>query len=309
MNWIEISLIADNELCESIAEVLSRHIPQGVAIESTAIEVDPDDEGRPIGPLKVRGFLPDDDQVNATREKIERDLFYLNMIRPIPQPTYTQVADADWTELWKEHYKPIRIGKRLIVVPAWLKPELDSNDIPVLMDPGMAFGTGTHPTTQLCLALIEDHIKPNDNVLDVGCGSGILSVAAAKLGAADVQAIDIDSAAVHATNENANANGVAAKITAQLGSLNAIFNYQSLTKIKDQRLEFDLTIANILARVIIKLLDDEGLASTIQRNGIVILSGILEEQANDVIAALEKHRLRVIEKRQSGEWVGIVAGR
>jgi len=300
MNWIEISLIADDELCESIADVLSRHIPQGVAIESTAIEVDPDDEGRPIGPLKVRGFMPDDDQVNATREKIERDLFYLNMIRPIPQPTYTKVADADWTELWKEHYKPIRVGKRLIVVPVWLKPELDSNDVPVYMDPGMAFGTGTHPTTQLCLALIEDHIKPNDNVLDVGCGSGILSIAAAKLSASSVLAIDIDSAAVHATNENANANGVAAKITAQLGSLS---NIQLPTS------NFNLTIANILARVIIKLLDEEGLANTIQRNGILILSGILEEQADNVIAALDKHGLKVIDKRQSGEWIGIAAGR
>ncbi len=300
MNWIEISLVADDELCESIADVLSRHIPQGVAIESTAIEVDPDDEGRPIGPLKVRGFMPDDDQVEATREKIERDLFYLNMIRPIPQPTYTQVADADWTELWKEHYKPIRAGKRLIVVPVWLKPDLDSNDVPVYMDPGMAFGTGTHPTTQLCLALIEDHIKPNDNVLDVGCGSGILSIAAAKLSASSVLAIDIDSAAVHATNENANANGVAAKITAQLGSLS---NIQLPTS------NFNLTIANILARVIIKLLDEEGLANTIQRNGILILSGILEEQADNVIAALDKHGLKVIDKRQSGEWIGIAAGR
>ncbi|MBI5715720.1 MAG: 50S ribosomal protein L11 methyltransferase [Chloroflexi bacterium] len=255
MNWIEISLIADSELCESIADVLSRHIPQGVAIESTAIEVDPDDEGRPIGPLKVRGFLPDDDQVEATREKIERDLFYLNMIRPIPQPTYTKVADADWTELWKEHYKPIRAGKRLIVVPAWLKPELDSNDVPVYMDPGMAFGTGTHPTTQLCLALLEDHIKPNDNVLDVGCGSG------------------------------------------------------TLTNLQFPTSSFDLTVANILARVIIKLLEDEGLAHTIQRNGILIVSGILEEQANNVIAALDKHGLKVVDKRQSGEWVGIAASR
>jgi len=300
MNWLEISLIADDELCESIADVLSRHIPQGVAIESTAIEVDPDDEGRPIGPLKVRGFLPDDDQVEATREKIERDLFYLGMIRPIPQPTYTKVADADWTELWKEHYKPIRAGKRLIVVPVWLKPELDSNDVPVYMDPGMAFGTGTHPTTQLCLALIEDHIKPNDNVLDVGCGSGILSIAAAKLSASAVLAIDIDSAAVHATNENAQANGVAEKITTRLGSLS---NLQSPIS------NFDLTIANILARVIIKLLDEEGLANTIQRNGILILSGILEEQANDVIAALDRHGLKVIDKRQSGEWIGLAAGR
>ena len=308
MNWIEISLIADGELCESIADVLSRHIAQGVAIESTAIEVNPDDEGRPIGPLKVRGFLPDDDQVEATREKIERDLFYLNMIRPIPPPTYTKVADADWTELWKEHYKPIRAGKRLIVVPAWLKPDLDSNDVPVFMDPGMAFGTGTHPTTQLCLALIEDHIKPNDTVLDVGCGSGILSIAAAKLGAAQVLGIDIDSAAVHATNENADANGVAAKITAQLGSLSSI---QSFDFAQDKRPTsiFDLTIANILARVIIKLLDEEGLAHTIQRNGILILSGILEEQANSVVSALDKHGLKVVEKRQSGEWVGIAAGK
>ena len=119
-NWLEISLTLDGELAEAVADVLARYAHQGVSIESTAIEVDPDDEGRPIGPLRVRAFIPVDESLEATRQKIEQDLFYLGMIRPLPTPVYTPVADADWAELWKAHYHPIRVGRRLVIVPVWL---------------------------------------------------------------------------------------------------------------------------------------------------------------------------------------------
>ncbi|MEK7785592.1 MAG: 50S ribosomal protein L11 methyltransferase, partial [Chloroflexota bacterium] len=144
----------------------------------------------------MRAYLPADDvtALETARQKIEEGLFYLNMIRPIPAPSYTPVSDANWAELWKANYKPIRIGNRLVVIPSWLadRQSTEPPNIPILMDPGMAFGTGTHPTTQLCLALIEAHLKPDDTVLDLGCGSGILAIAAAKLGAKSVLAVDID---------------------------------------------------------------------------------------------------------------------
>ena len=306
MNWLEISLTLDPELAESVADVLAPYAHQGVSIESTAIEANAEDEGRPVGPLRVRAYLPADDvtTLETARQKIEQGLFYLNMIRPIPAPAYTPVSDADWAELWKANYKPIRIGERLLVIPSWLANDLTTQQpnnptIPILMDPGMAFGTGTHPTTQLCLALIEAHLKPDEAVLDLGCGSGILAIAAAKLGAKSVLAVDIDDDSIRATKENAKINGVADKIETILGSLSNLHSPPST---------YQLTVANIIAPVIIRLLGpEEGLAQTLAPNGTLIVSGILAEQTGDVTAALNRAGLTVIDQRQIGDWVAMAA--
>lgn len=320
MNWLEISLTLDPELAESVADVLAPYAHQGVSIESTAIEANAEDEGRPVGPLRVRAYLPADDvtALETARQKIEQGLFYLNMIRPIPAPSYTPVSDANWAELWKANYKPIRIGERLLVIPSWLAdsysdstttglPDHDfakaKSTIRLLMDPGMAFGTGTHPTTQLCLALIEAHLKPDEAVLDLGCGSGILAIAAAKLGAKFVLAADIDDDSIRATKENAEINGVADKIETLLGSLS---NLQPLAAV--QAANFQLAVANIIAPVIIRLLGpEEGLAQTLAPNGVLIVSGILAEQIGDVAAALNRAGLRAIDQRQIGDWVAMAA--
>ena len=319
MNWLEISLTLDGELAEAVADVLAPHAHQGVAIESTAVTANAEDEGGdPIGPMRVCAFLPADDPaaLEAAKQKIEEGLFYLNMIRPIPAPTYASVQDADWAELWKANYQPIRIGQRLLLIPSWLADSypnhpttqppnyltsqpLDYPTIRLIMDPGMAFGTGTHPTTQLCLALIESHLKPGDTVLDVGCGSGILSVAAAKLGARAVLGIDIEEESVRATMENAQVNGVADKIDSRLGSLAALQSSIS---------SYQLTVANIIAPAIIRLLG-EGLAQTLAPNGVLIVSGILEEQTGSMIAALRQASLTIVEQRHIGEWVGMAAKR
>lgn len=311
MNWLEISLTLDGELAEAVADVLARYADQGVSIESTAIKVNPDDEGEPIGPVRVRAFLPADDlaALDTTRTKLEQDLFYLGMIQTLPQPTYTQVADTDWNELWKANYKPIRVGDRLVIIPAWLhqnylsqSPPPNPAEIHLLMDPGMAFGTGTHPTTQLSLALLETYLQPGDHVFDVGCGSGILSVAALKLGAASALGVDIDPEADRATRENAELNGVTATIEFRLGSINAIQRPTSDL----QPLTFPIVVANILARVILKLLD-QGLAQTVAPNGILLLSGILVEQADTVATALTTLGFRILEQRQSGDWIALAA--
>ena len=225
-SWLEVSLIVDGELAEAVAEVLARFIPNGVAIETTAIQSDPENEGYPIGPLRVCGYLPLDDRLEETRHKVEQALWYLGRISSLPDPQYRTVQEEDWAEAWKEHYHPIAIGQRLIIVPAWLESP-DPTRIPIRMDPGMAFGTGTHPTTQLCLELAEtiltsrvlDEKSPQSSVIDVGCGSGILSVAAIKLGAAHALGVDIDSRAVEVSRENAVLNGVAEQYTAGIGSV------------------------------------------------------------------------------------------
>jgi ribosomal protein L11 methyltransferase len=300
--WLEVSLTVDGELAEAVAEVLSRYAPNGVAIESTAIHSDVNEvEGRPVGPVRVAAYLPMLPGVEDTRQRIEEALWYLGRIRPLPQPEFRTVLEADWAEAWKEHYHPIAIGRRLIIVPAWLESP-DPERIPVRMDPGMAFGTGTHPTTHLCLEMIEDLFQPGmrapQTVIDVGCGSGILSIAALKLGAQRAVAVDIDPLAVRMTGENAAANGVAQQMETGQGSVEELLRGDfSLRKA-------DLVLANILAPVIIRLLE-EGLGDLIAGNGLLVLSGIIEEQEESVLQAARRQGLELVDRRQIADWMAL----
>jgi ribosomal protein L11 methyltransferase len=217
MNWLEVSMTVNGELAEAIADVLARYAPNGVTTEQAVDFVNDEDEGTPVGPITVRAYLIADGKLEETRQKLEESLFYLGMIQPLPAPVFTPLEDRNWMEAWKVHYQPIPIGRRLVIVPTWLESP-DASRISIRIDPGMAFGTGTHPTTQLCLELIEDYFfrfpsSPDRGpaVIDVGCGSGILSIAALKLGAEFALGVDIDDASVRASRENANANGIAAE--------------------------------------------------------------------------------------------------
>lgn len=304
-SWLEVSLAVDGELAEAVAEVLTRFIPNGVAIESTAIYADPENEGHPIGPLRVCGYLPVDDQLEARRSKIDEALWYLGRISPLPAAQYRTVQEQDWAEAWKQHYHPIPIGKRLIIVPAWLASP-NPERIPIRMDPGMAFGTGTHPTTQLCLELAESvltgpALNESDSpsaVIDVGCGSGILSVAALKLGIARALGVDVDPRAVEISRENAALNGVASSYSGGAGSVTEILRGDF--PIHQARLVF----ANILARVLIQLFED-GLAELVSPGGTLILSGILAEQEPGVLAAAQAHGLTLSARRQITDWVAL----
>lgn len=193
--WMEVSLTVDGELAEAVAEVMARYIPDGVAIESTAIIPDLEGEGQPGGPLRVCGYLPIDERLEETRRRLEEGLWYLGRIRPLPAAEYKPIQEINWVEAWKQHYQPIPIGRRLIIVPAWI--ELPTQErIPIRIDPGMAFGTGTHPTTQLCLELLEEYLRPGEAIIDMGCGSCILAIAAIKLGASQALGVDIDLQAI-----------------------------------------------------------------------------------------------------------------
>jgi len=300
-NWIEVELIVEGELAEAVAEVLGRFVSGGVAIESTAVTASDDDSvGQAVGPLRVCGYLPVDDQLEENRRRLEEALWYLGRIRPMPAPQFRPVQEQDWSQTWKQHYRPIPIGKRLVVVPAWLESP-DPGRIAIRMDPGMAFGTGTHPTTQLCLELLEAYL-PEDAaaVIDVGCGSGILAVAALKLGVRAALGVDIDPEAVQAAQANAELNGVAERLEVKLGSAAEISGGNTSLK------KAPLVLANILAPVIIRLLDD-GLADLLDPGGVLVLSGILDEQAGEVEGALEAHGLVFLERRQIADWVAIAA--
>lgn len=311
-NWLEVSLLVNGELAEAVADVLARFAPNGVVTESTGVKyVDEENIGVTVGPISVRAYLEVNDQIEETRQKLEEALFYLGMIQPLPAPVYRQIADQNWMEAWKEHYKPIPIGKRLMIVPAWMESPEPSR-IAIKIDPGMAFGTGTHPTTQLCLELIEKSIEergkmkenkpsyffPLSSVIDVGCGSGILSIAALKLGAKTALGVDIDIESVKNSRENAEKNGIGAEL---------ILGQGSVAEVKAGQFAFasaPLVVANILAPVIVRLFE-AGLADLAEAGGAVILSGILSEQAEKVIEAATAKGLVLTEQRQMGDWVAL----
>ncbi len=298
-NWIEVELIVEGELAEAVAEVLGRFVSGGVAIESTAVTASDDDTlGQAVGPLRVCGYLPVDGQLEENRRRLEEALWYLGRIRPLPPAQFRTVQEQDWSQAWKQHYHPIPIGAQLMVVPAWQESP-DPGRVAIRMDPGMAFGTGTHPTTQLCLELLEAHMPEDASaVIDVGCGSGILAVAALKLGAQAALAVDIDPEAVQAAQANAELNGVAERLEVKLGSVAEILNGDTPLQ------KAPLVVANILAPVIIRLLDD-GMAELLDPEGTLVVSGILDEQAGEVEDSLRAHGLFLLERRQIADWVAL----
>jgi ribosomal protein L11 methyltransferase len=299
--WIEISLHLNGEAAEAVATELQRWCHQGVAIEQANIEDGKYDDGDeiPVDALIVRGYFPNDSEAEEKRLQIERALIYMSMMLPMPKPEYKIVQDEDWADAWKKHYKPIRLGTRTLVRPLWVEVEPEPNDIVIALDPGMAFGTGTHPTTQLCLEALERMVTPGLDVLDLGCGSGILSIAAAKLGAGKIIAVDIDQIAVDTTIENASQNGVAANIQTYRGSLETV-----ITSAR----RFDLLVVNILAKIIIEMCDNK-LGQTVRPGGRAIFSGIIEDQRADVEAALRKTGLEPITYYQQTDWILIEAKR
>jgi ribosomal protein L11 methyltransferase len=304
MDWLEVSLTVNGELAEAVADVLARFAPNGVTTEQAVDFVNDEDEGTPVGPITVRAYLAADAGLEQRRQKLEESLFYLGMIQPLPRPVFTPLMDQNWMEAWKERYKPIPIGKKLIIVPAWLESP-DATRISIKIDPGMAFGTGTHPTTQLCLELLErafDH-GPSSAVIDVGCGSGILSIGALKLGAEFALGVDIDEASVKASRENAQANDIPTEDFAiGLGSVTEVLEGRFPIR------QASLVLANILAPIIIRLFG-MGLADLVAPGGKLILSGILAEQAGQVQAAAREYGFNDFDMCRLGDWVALTCQR
>jgi ribosomal protein L11 methyltransferase len=303
-SYLEVSLTVDGELAESVAEVLNRFMPNGVVIESTEVYSDPDGiESHATGPLRVFGFLPIDEQVSQTQRRLEEALWYLGRIQPLPEIQFRNIQQTNWAEAWKQHYRPIAIGRRLMVVPAWMESS-SVEKISIRINPGMAFGTGTHPSTQLCLELIEsfaDRFLKNTKMLDVidlGCGTAILSIAALKLGATRALGVDVDPEAINAAQDNAKRNEVTDKLALEIGSLADILSGAfSLQK-------SHLVVANILAPVLVRMLN-EGLSELLAPQGCLILSGILSEQAEQVESSAHQNNLYLLERRQIGDWVAL----
>ncbi|MEO0563394.1 MAG: 50S ribosomal protein L11 methyltransferase [Chloroflexota bacterium] len=268
---MEIALRVPADYADPIADVLADVGYQGAAIERDDIPPDAWDEGDmpPANHLLVRAYLPADDDLTNKRTQLENALARY----PVEAPIYKSVAEQDWADAWKRYYHPIRIGKRIVVHPLWEPPtNTQPDDILIGLDPGQAFGTGTHATTQLCLTAIEATLPSGTSVLDLGTGSGILSIAAAHFGASHIAAIDIDPVAVEAARENIERNTADTPIDLHTGGLP-----EALTIGK----QYDYVIVNILARIIMQMCEN-GLGDLVKPGGQAIFSGVIESQVEQL---------------------------
>ncbi|MEX2684669.1 MAG: 50S ribosomal protein L11 methyltransferase [Candidatus Sigynarchaeota archaeon] len=289
MGWLELTQQVDEESAEAVVELFSRYCRGSPVVEQ---QVGTEDGGEPLPhPVtRIRAYLaPSDDQVEVLL-RIQQGLWHLAQIHALPDLQIVRLEDKDWERAWQDHYHVLRIGRRIVIRPSWRTYEPQPDDIVITLDPGMAFGTGLHPSTRLCVQALEDAIRPGMSALDMGTGSGILAIAAALLGAIRVTAIDNDPIAVKAATENVLANGMRSRIEVKLGSMEAVSG------------EFDLIVVNILAHVIQEMLAKD-LARHLRPGGQFIAAGILETQADDVLRTFAVHSLRLVEKRREKDWV------
>ena len=278
MRWAEIQIDAEPNAVDAVGAALYDVGCGGFEVREMA------------APPAVAGYLPVDDRLESRLEQLQDALAKLpefGVLGAGTELTLRYVEEADWATAWKAYYKPMRIGKRLVVTPPWETPTLGPDDLPIIVDPGMAFGTGSHPTTQLCLVALEEYVHPETTVADVGTGSGILAIAAAKLGAASVVANDNDPLAVKIARENAAVNGVSIEIADTIPPG-----------------PYAVVVANILADVIIGMA--EQLAEWTQPGGTFIASGIIDTRETDVRQAVEAAGFSSKDTRHQDEWVALI---
>lgn len=293
MRWLELSVEADVEAVEAVSEILGR-VGAGTAVRPTRLLRDPNDElaARPdaAAPYVVTAHVAAD-AAPDTIEGTERALWHLQAfgLGHVGELQVRHVDDVDWAIAWREHYVPQRIG-RLLVVPSWLGEPIDDQALPIVLDPGMAFGTGLHPTTRGCLLELQEMEPMADAVLDVGCGSGVLGLAALRLGATRVDAVDTDAEAVRATKDNATRNALDGRLRASPGTL---------PHVPPRR--YGLVLANLVAAVLVDLAPR--LAAHLAEDGTLIAGGVIEPRAAEVITAFADVGLAVVSRRDHGEWV------
>ena len=291
MTWLEVSIDVNGELAEAIAEVFSRYESNGVSLEWIPSEDQPSTE------IKVSVYLPVEENIEEQKLQVEQDLWHLAQIHPLPEPNFQLLEDGDWKQAWREHYHVMPVGERLMIIPAWLSiPSSDRHAI--ILEPGMAFGTGMHPSTRLCLQALEKYLHPGERVLDIGTGSGILSIAAVKLGASHVIAMDKDEKAIAVAQENLIRNEVADRVDLCVGTLQDM-------GASDVPATTEIIVANILAPVLISLLE-VGLSEKLSSDGWLILSGVLYDQVDSLLIAGERDGLQLVEIYAEDEWRALV---
>ena len=303
--WLELSVEADVEAVEAVSEILGRVAPGGTSVEPAFELVDEGLGARldPSRPAIVRAYLPARDPAAAERAAAEvaEALGHLQAfgLRPIGELRTRIVEEADWADAWKAYFPVMRVGRRLVIRPTWRRHRREPDDVVLALDPGMAFGTGLHPTTRLCLAGVEGladrGVLAGARVLDVGCGSGILAIAALKLGAASALGLDTDPIAIEATVANARRNALVRRVRAREGSL------------PSGELAFDVVLANLIAGLLVPLADV--LRAELRPGGHLLASGIFVDREKDVRHAFETAGLDVTGRTAEGDWVALEAVR
>ena len=297
--WLEASIVCSGELAEAVAEVFSRFSPDGVVINSVTQYDSLGHEEIPTGDMQVAAYFPQDEQAEAIRHQLEEAIWHMSQIAPIDSIEYKLIIDQNWMEAWKANYKPLKIGRNLIVLPVWVDPALAEGRIPIIISPDMTFGTGTHPSTQLCMLALEKYGVKEMDVIDIGTGSGILSIQAAKLGANRILGVDNDPQAIPSAISNATLNGVADKILFEVGTHTDVLNRT------DDLNQAPRVIANILSPILANMLST-GLADLVSPSGLLFLGGVLEHQAQDLADLARSLGMTLRETLQQEDWVVLV---
>lgn len=306
--WIEIRVITKSEALEPVSGIFYGLDCKGVAIE------DPNDIlEREQGPLTwdfadinvlehkgevavVKAYFSEEDNIQEILEYINekmRELKEIGIDTGLAKVESEKMHEEDWANNWKKYYKPTKIGERIVVKPIWEEYEAKDDELVLALDPGMAFGTGTHETTRMCIQALDNYVKQDSTVFDVGCGSGILAIAAAKLGAKKAVGVDLDPVAVESANENVGINNLD----------NIEILYGNLVDVIEGKA--DIVVANIIAEVICILTED--VKRVLKTDGYFITSGIIHDRVDMVTNKLEETGFEVVEINKDGEWNCIVA--
>jgi ribosomal protein L11 methyltransferase len=291
--------VVAGQYLQPLTQSLQDLAPGGLTVEEPYVPLGPEEGARlePWRPTVVRLYLPDNERLAEQRRRIDDALRALLFEVEVSE---RRVQEEDWAESWKEFFQVERVGRRLVIRPTWRDYQPKADEVVLDLDPGMAFGTGQHPTTRLCLRAVEELAAPGMRMLDLGCGSGILSLAAAKLGCASVVSLDIEPIAIETTRANARLNGVEATVQAAVGSLG-----DSWPLAAGQLNAFDTVVANISAGVLVSLAAE--LAAALRPGGTLVGSGVVAERADEVLLALAAAGLRIERLESEAGWRAAIA--
>ncbi|MBF7096864.1 50S ribosomal protein L11 methyltransferase [Alkalibacter mobilis] len=310
MKWIEVQIKTTPEAEEAVSNIFYEEGAEGVVIESpndlfimkknnplnwdyydeSLLEMDPET-------TIIKGYL------NETTDYFEQINSILDRLKTLPscglnpgscELTITEVNQEDWSNSWKKYYKPVKVGNNFIIKPTWENYYKEEGDLVIEIDPGMAFGSGLHETTQLCIGNLEQYVKAGDVVIDIGCGSGILALAAGKLKCEKVIAVDLDSMAVKVARENVEKNNLENLIEVREGDLMDVIDEQA-----------DVIVANILAEVIINLTDQ--IKPFLKKGGLFVSSGIIIDKLDDVVDKVTAEGFEIVEIEKLNDWASVVA--
>ena len=295
--WLELSIETPPEYVEPLTEIFHRYGEGGVAIEQPG-GYNPDEGESPPVPdrVVVKTYLPDDPTTDHRRSQIDVGVRLVAHLAPLTELRERRVSQDEWQNSWKEFFHVLRVGERIVVCPTWREYDAKPGEVIVHLDPGMAFGTGHHPTTRMCMEMIEQTVTPGDRVLDLGCGSGILSIAAVKLGAESAVGFEIDPVAVKAGRSNIALNSADGAIELVHGTLPSP---------KAPARSFDLVFANISARVVTDMAGQ--LVESLAPGGQMLVSGVIEKHLGGVTDALTAHGATIERQQIDGDWVAMLA--